>query len=183
MNLRDYGPLQSLRTSCAYAYPRLKPTSSAKQTAHNYLVQPQHHFLQKGSVSVATLLPGDTGNLHPAAGNFPAPASPRFASRTKSGSRSYLRSASLSSPRDEFAIWAHARRVLWTGLQCRPLSLRMLVSNDFTAFCTVNSAGGNWVQPHKKNNTHTQLDNREKEATWQLVLSLTGKPENCCGGA
>lgn len=46
-----------------HVYPLMKsprqPTSSAKQTAHNYLVQPQHRF-QKGSVSVATLLPGDT---------------------------------------------------------------------------------------------------------------------------
>lgn len=38
--------------------------SSRKQTTHNYPVQTQHHFLQvahpKGSVSVATLLPGDS---------------------------------------------------------------------------------------------------------------------------
>lgn len=39
-----------------------QPASSRKQTTHNYPVQPQHHFLQvadpKGSVSLATLLPG-----------------------------------------------------------------------------------------------------------------------------
>lgn len=42
-------------------------------------------------------------------------------SRVNSSSRFYLRSASLSSPTDEFAIWALARRILLTVLQCRPL--------------------------------------------------------------
>lgn len=163
-----------------HVYLRLKgthqPTSSAKQTAHNYPGQPQHHFLQKGSVSVATLLPGDTGscaadiqkrkllqsNLHPAAGNFPE-------SRINSGSRSYLRSASLGSPRDEFAIWALARRILWTVLQSRPLSASSpphftadspRVSIDFTDFCTVNSAGViGFIVIIKKN----KLDNRKKK--------------------
>lgn len=41
-----------------------QPVSSRKQTTHNYPVQPQHHFVQVGdpkdSVSVATLLPGDS---------------------------------------------------------------------------------------------------------------------------
>lgn len=41
-----------------------QPASSRKQTTYNYPIQPQHRFLQvgnpKGSVSVATLLPGDS---------------------------------------------------------------------------------------------------------------------------
>ncbi len=41
-----------------------QPASSRKQTTYNYPVQPHHHFLHlgnpKGSVSVATLLPGDS---------------------------------------------------------------------------------------------------------------------------
>lgn len=88
-NITEPEDIVRARVSVRLNKPR-QSTSSAKQTAHNYLAQPQHHFLQKGSVSVATLLPGDNricaaekrkllkSKMHPAAGNFLAPLTRLF---------------------------------------------------------------------------------------------------------